>query len=60
MEEEWGKCSVDDPVIVANNLAKIYIMGKVEVHALVDVSLQINRGEVVSIMGPSAQGNPRS
>ncbi len=56
MEEEWGKCSVDDPVIVANNLAKIYIMGKVEVHALVDVSLQINRGEVVSIMGPSGSG----
>jgi len=47
---------VDNPVIVANNLAKIYTMGKVEVHALVDVSLKINRGEVVSIMGPSGSG----
>jgi len=50
------ECSVDNPVIVANNLAKIYKMGKVEVHALVDVSLQINRGEVISIMGPSGSG----
>jgi putative ABC transport system ATP-binding protein len=31
-------------------------MGKVDVHALVDVSLQINRGEVISIMGPSGSG----
>lgn len=56
MVEEWEECSVDNPVIIANNLAKIYTMGKVEVHALVDVSLQINRGEVVSIMGPSGSG----
>jgi putative ABC transport system ATP-binding protein len=50
------ECLVDNPVIVANNLSKVYIMGKVEVHALVDVSLQIDRGEVVSIMGPSGSG----
>jgi len=47
---------VDNPVIVANNLAKIYKMGNLEVHALVDVSLRIDRGEVVSIMGPSGSG----
>jgi len=47
---------VDNLVIVANHLSKIYIMGKVEVHALVDVSLQIKQGEVISIMGPSGSG----
>jgi putative ABC transport system ATP-binding protein len=31
-------------------------MGKVEVNALVDISIQIERGEVVSIMGPSGSG----
>jgi putative ABC transport system ATP-binding protein len=54
--EEWEECSVDNLVIVANHLSKIYIMGKVEVHALVDVSLQIKQGEVISIMGPSGSG----
>lgn len=53
---EWKVCSVDNPVIVANNLAKVYTMGMVKVHALADVSLQINRGEVLSIMGPSGSG----
>lgn len=47
---------MDNPVIIANHLAKIYTMGKVDVHALVDVSLQIDRGEVISIMGPSGSG----
>lgn len=56
MAVEWEECSVDNPVIVANNLAKIYKMGNLEVHALVDVSLRIDRGEVVSIMGPSGSG----
>lgn len=47
---------MDNPVIVANHLAKIYTMGKVEVQALVDVTLKIDRGEIVSIMGPSGSG----
>jgi putative ABC transport system ATP-binding protein len=50
------ECLVDNTVIVANHLAKIYTMGKVEVNALVDISIQIERGEVVSIMGPSGSG----
>lgn len=47
---------MDNPVIVANHLSKVYIMGKVEVHALADVSLEIQQGEVISIMGPSGSG----
>ncbi|MGD0752911.1 MAG: ABC transporter ATP-binding protein [Anaerolineales bacterium] len=45
-----------DPVIVANNLTKVYKMGNQDVCALCGVSLEIGRGEVVSIMGPSGSG----
>ena len=44
------------PVIKIQNIKKTYVMGTVEVHALVDVSLQINRNEYVAIMGPSGSG----
>ncbi len=43
-------------VIEARDLCKIYKMGEVEVQALCGVSFDIQRGEVIAIMGPSGSG----
>ncbi len=43
-------------VIEAKDIRKVYNMGLVEVHALCGANLTIRRGEVIAIMGPSGSG----
>ena len=43
-------------MITVKNLKRTYVMGKVEVHALKGVSINIEKGEFVGIMGPSGSG----
>jgi len=45
-----------DNVVRTKDVRKIYTMGKVEVHALKGVDLEIRTGEYLSIMGPSGSG----
>jgi putative ABC transport system ATP-binding protein len=43
-------------IIGIQNLKKTYVMGSEEVHALKDITLNINKNEYIALMGPSGSG----
>ena len=45
-----------EPIVEARGVDKVYDTGKLQVHALRDVSFSVPRGEMVAIMGPSGCG----
>ena len=45
-----------EPLVVLENITKVYRMGDTDVHALAGVSITIEQGELVSIMGSSGSG----
>jgi len=44
------------PLFTITNLAKVYHMGEVEVHALKQVTLELYEGQFVVLLGPSGSG----
>jgi len=48
--------AAEQPVIQLQDVTKVYAMGEFKVHALRGISMQVARGELLSIMGPSGSG----
>jgi putative ABC transport system ATP-binding protein len=47
-------------IVSVEHVSKDYMLGKTVVPALRDVSLSVDKGEFLSIAGPSAAARPRS
>ena len=47
---------MSEPIIHCEKLNKTYVLGDEEVHALLDVSISIDRGDYAAVMGPSGSG----
>ena len=46
----------DDTLIAADEVTKVYDTGKLEVHALTGVTLDVRKGDFMAIVGPSGSG----
>ena len=51
-----GEIVLAPPLITLDHVHKVYKMGDVEIHALRGVSIHIERGEFIAIMGASGSG----
>jgi len=47
---------MSETIIDIQNISKVYEMGSQKVHAIRDISLNINKNEYVALMGPSGSG----
>ena len=45
-----------DPLIIVRDIGRKYVIGAETIHALKSVTLNVNKGEFVALMGPSGSG----
>lgn len=45
-----------DSVVICKNVKKVFKQGEIEVHALTDIDLEIERGDFICMSGPSGSG----